>query len=127
MGAVWQECRAASAVPRRSNDASGPWPDPVRPTRPRMPPVCPYYPATSPYARKVRIAALEKGLGDRITLHALDPLQDPPELLAANPLAKVPCLLLDDGTVLVDSPVICEYLDSLAPRPALVPAGGDAR
>src|SRR5690606_26376953 len=33
----------------------------------------------------------------------------------------------DDGTVLVDSPVICEYLDSLAPRPALVPAGGDAR
>ena len=89
--------------------------------------MCLYYSPTSPYARKTRIVAIEKGLAGGLTMHALDPLKDPPELLAANPLAKVPCLLLDDGTVLLDSPVICEYLDSLAPEPVLVPAGGAAR
>ena len=60
--------------------------------------MCLYYSPTSPYARKVRIVALEKDVADRITVHALNPLEDPPALLAANPLAKVPCLLLDDGT-----------------------------
>ena len=35
------------------------------------------------------------------------------ELMKDNPLSKIPTLVLDDGTVLYDSPVICEYLDQL--------------
>jgi glutathione S-transferase len=44
-----------------------------------------------------------------------------------NPLSKIPTLVLDDGTVLYDSPVICEYLDSLHAGRKLVPADGKER
>lgn len=83
------------------------------------------YSATSPYARKVRAVAIEKGI--QLQLEPLNPLADPAALLAANPLAKVPCLLLADGTPLYDSPVICEYLDAQAPTPVLLPPTGPAR
>ncbi len=79
----------------------------------------------SPYARKARILALEKGLA--LELQVLSPQADLAELCASNPLGKVPALVLDDGTVLYDSPVICEYLDSLTPDPLLIPAAGPAR
>lgn len=84
------------------------------------------YSATSPYARKVRMLMIEKGLADRIETVAANPLQDPPELLAANPLSKVPALVIEPGLALFDSPLLCAYLDSLA-EPALVPAHGMAR
>lgn len=83
------------------------------------------YSPTSPYARKVRAVAIEKGI--EVQLEPLNPLTDPAPLLAANPLAKVPCLLLDDDTPLYDSPVICEYLDAQAPTPVLLPPPGAAR
>jgi glutathione S-transferase len=83
---------------------------------------------TSPYARKVRMTIVEKGLSNRVTLEAANPAGPEAALIrAANPLGKVPCLVLDDGTALYDSPVICEYLDSLIPSPALIPASGAAR
>lgn len=83
---------------------------------------------TSPYARKVRIAILEKGLSGRIALEAANPAGAEAELVRkANPLGKVPCLIRDDGTGLYDSPVICEYLDSLSPSPVILPASGEAR
>lgn len=66
---------------------------------------------TSPFARKVMMVAHEAGIVDRISLITSDPLASPPALLAANPLGKVPCLILDDGSTLFDSRVICEYLD----------------
>ena len=50
-----------------------------------------------------------------------------PALLAYNPLSKVPTLITDDGMSLYDSPVICEYLDSLGSAPKLFPAPGPAR
>ena len=84
------------------------------------------YSETSPYARKVRMLVLEKGLGERVQLVVANPLEDPPELLAANPLSKVPALLVEPGFALFDSPLLCAYLDSLA-EPALVPAAGRAR
>ena len=83
------------------------------------------YSPTSPYARKVRAVAIEKGIA--VQLELLNPLADPAPLLASNPLAKVPCLLLDDDTPLYDSPVICEYLDAQAPTPVLLPPPGPAR
>lgn len=65
---------------------------------------------TSPYARKVRIAVEELGLSDQVEEVAADPFNPPPELLAANPLSKVPTLVTDKNEALLDSPLILEYL-----------------
>jgi glutathione S-transferase len=84
------------------------------------------YSATSPYARKVRMLVIEKGLQAQVQIVVANPLLDPPELLAANPLAKVPALVVSPGFTLFDSPLICAYLDSVA-EPRTVPASGPAR
>lgn len=81
-----------------------------------------YYSTTSPYVRKVRVVAREKGLADSIEEILSNPHERPPELQRVNPLGKVPALLLDDGTALYDSPVICEYLDSLNDTVQLIPS-----
>ena len=86
-----------------------------------------YYSVTSPYARKVRLVIEEKGLQSAIDCELIDPFADLPQLLAANPLGRVPTLLLDDGQALYGSQVICAYLDSQALSPVLVPAEGWAR
>lgn len=86
-----------------------------------------FYSPTSPYARKCRIVARERGLMADLDEVACNPMQDPAELHAANPLGKVPCLVLDDGMAVFDSPVIAEYLDGLGNAPALIPAAGSAR
>ena len=67
-----------------------------------------YSNAASPFARKCRVIAheLELKLEEIRTL----PMQDP-EFRRINPLGKIPALILDDGSVLIDSPVICEYLN----------------
>ena len=83
--------------------------------------------AASPYVRKVNACAIARGLDGRIERDTTNPHASPPELLRANPLSKVPALLLDDGTALYDSPVICEYLDSLGDAPPLFPPPGPAR
>ena len=74
---------------------------------------------TSPYARKVRIVAAEKKL--ELELELADPWHPNPELAKANPLSKVPALIMDDGTSLFDSRVIVEYLDGLSPVHRLIP------
>lgn len=81
---------------------------------------------TSPYARKVWVVAHEKGLAPRIERIATNPHVDE-YLRADNPLCRVPTLLLDDGSALFDSPVICEYLDQLGEPPYLYPASGPGR
>ncbi|MBB86098.1 MAG: glutathione S-transferase, partial [Xanthomonadales bacterium] len=80
---------------------------------------------TSPFARKVRMFALAKGVSDRIELVPSNPLDDPDALLRINPLSKVPALVLDDGMGLYDSRVICEYLDTLMDAPVLIPRQSD--
>lgn len=84
------------------------------------------YSVGSPYARKVRVFALEKGAMGEIEGHASNPWDAPDALIAINPLGKVPTLVTRDGVALYDSPVICEYLDGLA-EPRLIPAGGMER
>ena len=86
-----------------------------------------YITGPSPYARKCRIVAREKGLADRIEEIAVDPYANAPELLVANPLVQVPTLIADDGLPLNDSPVICEYLDAIGSGPRLLPDGGPDR
>jgi glutathione S-transferase len=78
----------------------------------------------SPYVRKVMIVAHELGLADRIeTVRTVVGGTTPhAELMRENPLGKIPTLVLADGTVLYDSPVICEYLDTLHDGPKLFPA-----
>jgi len=85
------------------------------------------YSPTSPYVRKVNIVAIETGLDsgiERLDTNVWDPQTD---IGGTNPLGKVPVLVVDDRTVLFDSPVICEYLDSLHDGPKLFPAAGDVR
>jgi glutathione S-transferase len=78
----------------------------------------------SPYARKCRIVAREKGLADRVEEIAADPYAAEPALVACNPIAQVPALVADDGTVFTDSPLICAWLDSIGSGPRLLPAEG---
>ncbi|WP_420480264.1 glutathione S-transferase N-terminal domain-containing protein [Brevundimonas sp. FT23028] len=84
-----------------------------------------YITTPSPYARKCRIVAREKGLA--VQEIAVDPYANAPELLESNPVIQVPSLIAADGLPLNDSPVICEYLDGLGDGPRLLPAAGDDR
>jgi glutathione S-transferase len=77
------------------------------------------YSVTSPYARKVRVVAAEKNIA--LDVVTSDPWVVNPELIAANPLGKVPALITDDGWSLFDSRVIVEYLDGLSPTQRLIP------
>ena len=83
----------------------------------------------SPFARKVRIAAIELGLIDSIEFVPTTVVPGTPndEYSKIHPLKKLPALILDNGEVLVDSYVIVEYLDELAGGGKLVPASGAAR
>ena len=86
-----------------------------------------YYVPRSPFARKVRVLAYEKNLHDRIELIELEDLYNtPPELAAINPLGKIPVLVRENGAPLVDSPVICEYVD-LQAEPFLIPPSDEPR
>jgi glutathione S-transferase len=76
------------------------------------------YTVNSPYARKVRIVAIEKHID--ITLQEVV-LSDPDcPVKNHNPLGKVPVLVLDDGDSVYDSRVIVEYLDNRAPGAHLI-------
>jgi len=88
-----------------------------------------YMSTASPFARKVRVVARETGLDARIEEIpvTVSPVKANAELARANPVMKVPTLALDDGTALFDSPVICEYLDSLHSGRKLFPPAGQAR
>lgn len=86
-----------------------------------------FYSPTSPYARKCRIVARERGLMADLEEVVCNPMEDPAELHVKNPLGKIPCLVLDDGMAIFDSPVIAEYLDGLGNAPALIPAAGTGR
>ncbi len=83
----------------------------------------------SPFARKVRIAAIELGLIDNIEFvpTTVAPGQPNDAYSQITPLKKLPALILDNGGVIVDSYVIVEYLDELAGGGKLVPASGPTR
>jgi glutathione S-transferase len=83
----------------------------------------------SPFVRKVMIVVHERGLVDRVVCVRTVAAMTKPhaELMQDNPLSKIPTLVLDDGRVLYDSPVICEYLDGLGNAPKLFPTGPAAR
>lgn len=86
-----------------------------------------FHAALSPYARKVMVCAMVRGIDRQIEIVPTNPAQSGPDLVAANPLSKVPCLVTSDGKAMFDSPVICEYLDSIGDAPPMFPPSGGAR
>ena len=83
----------------------------------------------SPYVRKVMMVAHETGLAGRLELVRSVVAMSKPnrDVLRDNPLGRIPTLVTDDGTILFDSIVICEYLDSLHAGPKLFPPSGPGR
>ena len=86
-----------------------------------------FHSPASPFARKVVASAIALDLDRQIELVRVNPHVSPPELLAANPLSKIPCLVTSDGVGLFDSAVICEFLDSISTAAVLFPPSGKAR
>ncbi|HEY0666025.1 MAG TPA: glutathione S-transferase N-terminal domain-containing protein [Gallionella sp.] len=74
---------------------------------------------TSPYVRKVRLVLLEKNIPHTYLVDA--PREPGSQVARANPLGRIPALLLDDETCVFDSPVIAEYADALNDNPVLIP------
>lgn len=85
-----------------------------------------FYSPTSPFVRKVMATAIAAGVDEQIERVTTNPWESPAGLIAQNPLAKVPCLVTEDGLALFDSKVICDYLASLGDG-TLMPAAGPAR
>lgn len=88
-----------------------------------------FYSPASPYARKVMAFAYETGQADQIELVTCSttPVNRNQNVVAVNPSGRVPVLILDDGTSLFDSRVICQYLDHHHKGPKMYPADGAAR
>ena len=88
-----------------------------------------WYSPASPFVRKVLIMAHETGLADQLELvdATTTPLNPNNDLAQDNPIGKIPTLVLDDGTSLFDSKVICEYLDGLHDGDKMIPVSGAER
>lgn len=77
-----------------------------------------FYAPLSPFARKARVLTIELGLEYKvesvdISGVGISPVENHDEINTHNPLGMIPVLVLDDGSSLYDSPVICEYLNHL--------------
>jgi glutathione S-transferase len=88
-----------------------------------------FHVGSSPFVRKVMVVAHEAGLVDKLELldGGTTPIEANPILAKSNPVGKIPALILDDGTALANSSVICEYLDSLHSGAKMFPAIGAVR
>lgn len=86
-----------------------------------------FFSPASPFVRKVMASAIVRAIDDRIETVWCDVHTAPPDLLAVNPLGKIPTLIGADGIAYMDSPLICEYLDGIGAAPPLFPAERGAR
>lgn len=94
-----------------------------------------YWTPASPFVRKVMVAAIELGLDQRIEIRptywphnwGFQTVELEPDFMAANPVARIPTLVTDDGVALVESNLICEHLQSLNEAKPLLPKTGTAR
>ena len=81
----------------------------------------------SPFGRKVKLALGILGLENEVTIEIADPTDASDSLRKQNPLGKIPALIIEDGSVLYDSPVILEYLDTRAGGGKIIPKDPKAR
>lgn len=82
---------------------------------------------TSPFGRKVRMAIEVLGLTGRVTVVPADPLDENDTLRQQNPLGKMPCLVLPDGSTIYDSGIIVEFLQDVTGTDRLLPVRGPDR
>ncbi len=82
------------------------------------------YQTHSPFARKVLVFAHETGIVNQIEVvhHETSPTNRNEEVFALNPLGKVPVLITDQGDSIIESSVICDYLDNLHSGTKLIPS-----
>jgi glutathione S-transferase len=80
---------------------------------------------TSPFVRKVRVVLAEKKLDYKFDVE--DVWSPESKIMEANPLGKVPCLVMEGGEAIFDSRVIVEYVDTLSPVGKLLPLSGRER
>jgi len=80
---------------------------------------------TSAYVRKARVVLAEKKLDYQFELENVWAPET--TIASSNPLGKVPCLVMEDGSTMYDSRVIAEYLDTLTPVCKLLPANSRDR
>ena len=80
-----------------------------------------YSTPTSPFGRKVKIAAFAHGLSECLRIEKADPWVANSDLRRINPLGKMPVLVTDDGRAIYDSGVILDYFDTLLDQPHLFP------
>jgi len=81
----------------------------------------------SPFGRKVKLALGILGLDKDVTIEKADPTDAADSIRRQNPLGKIPALIIEDGTVLYDSPVVLEYLDHRAGGGKIIPKDPNAR
>src|SRR5215212_9006878 len=81
----------------------------------------------SPFGRKIKLAIGILGFDSEVSLEKADPTDANDSLRTQNPLGKIPALIIENGTVLYDSPVILEYLDHHAGGGKIISAEPDAR
>jgi glutathione S-transferase len=81
----------------------------------------------SPFGRKVKLAAGILGLEKEITIEKADPTDANDTIRRQNPIGKIPALIIENGMVIYDSPVILEYLDHRAGGGKILPKDPDAR
>jgi glutathione S-transferase len=81
----------------------------------------------SPFGRKIKLALGILGLESEVTIEKADPTDVSDSLRQQNPLGKIPALIIEDGTVIYDSPVILEYLDARAGGGKIIPKDSRAR
>lgn len=81
----------------------------------------------SPFGRKVKLALGILGLENDVTIEKADPTDPADTIRQQNPVGKIPALIIENGTVLYDSPVILDYLDHRAGGGKIIPKEADAR
>jgi glutathione S-transferase len=81
----------------------------------------------SPFGRKIKLAMSILGLDSQVTIEKADPTDASDSIRKQNPLGKIPALIVEDGGVLYDSPVILEYLDHRAGGGRILPQEANAR
>lgn len=88
-----------------------------------------FHSAASPFVRKVLVCAHEKGVESDVELLASKawPVKRDPEIVRENPSGQVPSAILEDGSPLFDSRVICAYIDTMSDEVPLLPAAHQAR
>lgn len=88
-----------------------------------------FWSTRSPFVRFVMVVANEKGLADNIERKqvVVAPASPNADVMAHNPLNKLPTLVMDDGSALYDSRVIAEFFDETGKGEKLLPAMGAPR